>query len=143
MAIFISYLYFNLLEWLVHRFILHGLGKRDNKAFHWKHHKKAYQNKYKDESYKNFFSVDNLRELCLGVLLALIHLPIMLISPLFYGMLIVYAIIYYVLHNYSHSNPDFAKKYLPWHYDHHMRFQNSNWCVTCPLFDIVFFTYKR
>ncbi len=33
---------------------------------------------------------------------------------------------------------------MPWHYDHHMgKDQNSNWCVTHPLFDMVLGTRKE
>jgi sterol desaturase/sphingolipid hydroxylase (fatty acid hydroxylase superfamily) len=43
---------------------------------------------------------------------------------------------YYLVHKKSHLDPEWARKHLPWHYDHHMGpNQDANWCVTLPLFD--------
>src|SRR5690606_15024611 len=45
---------------------------------------------------------------------------------------------YYRVHRKAHENPEWARKYLPWHYDHHMgRDQEQNWCVTFPFWDYV------
>lgn len=35
------------------------------------------------------------------------------------------------MHRRSHLEPEWAKKRIPWHYDHHMNSnQDANWCVT-------------
>jgi sterol desaturase/sphingolipid hydroxylase (fatty acid hydroxylase superfamily) len=35
-------------------------------------------------------------------------------------------------------NPEWAKKHLRWHYEHHMgKDQNKNFCVTKPWFDWI------
>jgi hypothetical protein len=35
-------------------------------------------------------------------------------------------------------SPEWAKKRIPWHYDHHMNtIQDANWCVTRPWFDYL------
>ena len=46
--------------------------------------------------------------------------------------------LYLLIHNISHKYPEFSKKYIRWHYDHHMgKNQNKNWCVTYPLADYL------
>jgi hypothetical protein len=45
---------------------------------------------------------------------------------------------YYYVHRRAHLEPDWAKRTIPWHYDHHMNSnQDANWCVTRPWFDYV------
>ena len=45
---------------------------------------------------------------------------------------------YYTVHKKSHLEPEWARKHLSWHYDHHMGpNQHSNWCVTRPWFDHI------
>ncbi|MDE2422566.1 MAG: hypothetical protein KGO49_15470, partial [Gammaproteobacteria bacterium] len=45
---------------------------------------------------------------------------------------------YWKVHAKSHLDPEYAKKRIPWHYDHHMTSnQNANWCVTRPWFDYI------
>jgi hypothetical protein len=35
-------------------------------------------------------------------------------------------------------DPEWGKKTIPWHYDHHMNTnQDANWCVTKPWFDYI------
>lgn len=46
-------------------------------------------------------------------------------------------------HHYAHLKPYWAKKYLPWHYEHHLFDGNSNWCVTYPLFDYLLSTRRK
>jgi sterol desaturase/sphingolipid hydroxylase (fatty acid hydroxylase superfamily) len=45
---------------------------------------------------------------------------------------------YYYVHRRAHLEPDWARRTIPWHYDHHMNSnQDANWCVTRPWFDYV------
>ena len=45
---------------------------------------------------------------------------------------------YYYVHRRAHLEPEWAKKTIPWHYDHHMNSkQDANWCVTKPWFDYI------
>ena len=45
---------------------------------------------------------------------------------------------YFYVHRRSHLDPEWGKKKIPWHYDHHMHSnQDANWCVTRPWFDYV------
>lgn len=42
------------------------------------------------------------------------------------------------MHRRSHLEPEWGKKAIPWHYDHHMNTnQDANWCVTRPWFDYI------
>jgi sterol desaturase/sphingolipid hydroxylase (fatty acid hydroxylase superfamily) len=57
---------------------------------------------------------------------------------------------YYYIHRRAHLEPEWAKRKIPWHYDHHMNSnQDANWCVTKPWFDYdgntcgVFGRFKR
>ena len=51
---------------------------------------------------------------------------------------------YYFVHKKAHLNPEWAKEKLPWHYEHHMgKNQDSNWCVTFPLWDYILGTRQK
>ncbi len=50
---------------------------------------------------------------------------------------------YYRVHKRSHQDPEWGRRHLPWHVDHHLGpDQNANWCVTKPWFDYVMGTHK-
>ena len=74
--------------------------------------------------------------------LALVHFPVFYISPMFYFATVTYAIAFFVLHNYAHRRPRWAKKYQPWHWSHHMESPNSNWNVVLPIADWIMRTNK-
>ena len=74
--------------------------------------------------------------------LAIIHLPIFYFSPMFYFATVIYAIAFFILHNYAHRNPKWARIYQPWHWDHHMKNPSSNWNVVLPLADWIMRTNK-
>jgi sterol desaturase/sphingolipid hydroxylase (fatty acid hydroxylase superfamily) len=45
---------------------------------------------------------------------------------------------YFYVHRRSHLDPEWGKKAIPWHFDHHMNTnQDANWCVTRPWFDYI------
>ena len=45
---------------------------------------------------------------------------------------------YFYVHQRGHLDPEWAKKNIPWHYDHHMgKDQDANWGVTTDFWDIV------
>jgi len=68
----------------------------------------------------------------------LIHIPLFWFAPVFTFITILYASIYIVLHRKSHEHVEFFKKWMPWHYEHHMGVnQNANWCVVFPLMDYI------
>ena len=43
---------------------------------------------------------------------------------------------YYTMHRKSHIDVAWGKKWMPWHYEHHMgKDQHKNWGVRLPVFD--------
>ena len=82
--IFVALIVSNLYEWIAHKYILHGLGKKKSSFF------------------------------------------------------------YYFAHRKSHLDVQWGKKWMPWHFDHHMgKNQDLNWCVVFPLWDHILGTRKK
>jgi sterol desaturase/sphingolipid hydroxylase (fatty acid hydroxylase superfamily) len=132
----------NATEWLMHKYVLHGLGKQKSSfwSFHWhEHHRNARRNDHVDNDYKqpllrnwNGQSKEALALVGSAVLMA----PLFPIAPFFVGTVVYGAIDYYRKHKRAHLDPAWAREHLPWHYDHHMGpNQHANWCVTRPWFD--------
>lgn len=144
----IGLLYQNVGEWLIHKHLLHGLGKdkRSFWSFHWHdHHRAARKHDMIDAQYQRtvFSWTPQGKEALALVLAALAHLPLLPIFPFFTGTVLWRSLHYYRVHKRSHLDPAWAKEHLPWHYDHHMGVdQNANWCVTHPWFDEVMGTRK-
>lgn len=136
-------LYANAGEWLVHKYILHGLGKNKDSfwAFHWhEHHREARKHDMLDDNYeRSLFGWSAQSKEALALLAAaLAHLPLFPVAPFFTGTVLYRIWAYYRIHKRAHLEPGWAKENLPWHYDHHMgKDQNANWCVTHPFFDYV------
>ena len=131
-------IYSSFLEWWVHKKLFHENGKNKNSyfAFHLReHHADCIKNNFRD----NRFST---RETLGLLLLSIIHLPVLIFSPMFYCATILYAIAFMILHNYGHHNPSWAKKYQKWHWKHHMENPNQNWNVVLPLADRIMQTDK-
>ncbi len=75
---------------------------------------------------------------------SLLHLPVAFFFIYAYLTLLVCAMSYYIIHQRAHKDTRWARKYLPWHYEHHLGIdQNCNWGVRLPIFDIVLGTRKR
>lgn len=148
-ALFIlAFLYANLLEWAIHKYLFHGLGKNKESHFagHWHtHHKLCRKNDNQDETYKEFPPHSSVRqELNSLLILVLLHTPVLFISPFFFGSLVYFAARYFYIHRKSHTDVEWGKRNFPWHYDHHMgKDQDSNWGVTSPLWDHILGTRKR
>jgi len=135
-------------EWLMHRYVLHQCGKNPNSfwAYHWhEHHYTAQQYGMLDPGYKQWPRRWNTQAkeglTLLGILL--------LNSPFFWWAsgyayaIYLSTIVYYIVHRQAHLNIQWAKTYLPWHYEHHLINSNANWCVTYPLFDYLMLTRKK
>lgn len=144
----IGLVYANGAEWLIHKHVLHGLGKRKSNfwSFHWhEHHKAARRNQHRDEGYARSFFVWNAQgKEALALTLGLMtHLPLFPVAPFFTGTLVYAALRYYHVHKKAHLDTEWAREHLPWHYDHHMGpDQDANWCVTRPWFDYLMGTRK-
>lgn len=149
-------IYVNGVEWVVHKYVLHGLGrdKASSWSFHWhEHHKKARKQDMHDDQYTAHSVVDAVRQRklnaktkeALGLIGgALAHLPLMPIAPFFTLTVWAGAANYYRVHRKSHLDPAWAEAHLPWHVDHHLgKNQDANWCVTWPLFDWIMGTREK
>ena len=146
LTIFLAFLYGNIVEYVMHRYVLHGLGKKKSSPlnFHWNsHHKICRKNNFYDDYYENPRSIVTSKEKLSLVLLVLVHSPVYFISPTFFIATIFYAIYYYKMHKWMHLNVEAGRKRFPWHYDHHMgRDQDKNWGVTHQWVDKLMGTRK-
>lgn len=146
----IGLLYANAGEWLIHKHLLHDLGKNKKSfwAFHWHEHHGAsrrsgenrdghYERPPFERTEKGELSSQG-KEALLLIGAAVAHLPLLPIAPFFTGAVWYSIARYYRVHKRSHLDPEWARKHLPWHYDHHMGpNQHANWCVSKPWFDVI------
>ena len=141
--IVVAFLYANFVEWMWHKHVFHGLGKKKNSKFssHWReHHRDVRKTGGFDLSYKNAVGTPGgpTREALELVVGALIHTPLLFYFPAFAITVWIHAAAYFLIHRKSHLDIKWAKKYVPWHYDHHMgKNQDANWCVTVPVWDHI------
>ena len=117
--------YSHVMEWGLHRYLLHGPGKRRGGlfSFHFhEHHRSSRMNLGADPLYRGSFWRWNAatKELVALSGLLLLHLPLFAVSPFFVGTTLVCTHRYYRLHKKAHLDPDWCRERLPWHYDHHM-----------------------
>ena len=132
-AFSLGLLYANFMEWYVHKYFFHGLGKKQNSifAFHLReHHIESRNNQFRDPKVTK-------RE-TLGILgLLFLYFPLYYVAPYFYGALVLYGMAFLVVHKLQHIFPHIAKKYFWWHWNHHMHNQNKSWNVVFPLMDWI------
>lgn len=145
----LAMVYSNVTEWVVHKYLLHGLGRdrRSVFSFHWhEHHRASRRNGMYDAAYaepqpgRTKWPLEEL-----GVLgYALAHAPLFSVAPFFTATVWVNTARYYAVHRRAHLDPEWARAHLPWHYDHHMGpDQDANWCITSPWFDELVGTRQR
>lgn len=137
-------LYANAGEWIVHRYLLHALGKKPGSfwAYHLQeHHSVCMHNAMLDPGYhKLHFNRLNTqtKELLFLVGTILLHLPILLAFPIFVGAVYLSLALYYYKHSRAHLDTAWAKHHLRWHYEHHLGGNaDANWCITWPWFDYL------
>ncbi|MBO6936611.1 MAG: sterol desaturase family protein [Deltaproteobacteria bacterium] len=136
-------------EWVIHKHLLHRLGRRKKSiwAFHWTHHRSARKGELIDDAYhRPFFAPEwntqSLEAVWIGAAAAAFT-PLLPVAPFFVGTTWACALRYLRLHRRAHLDPEWAREHLPWHFDHHMGpDQEANWCVTHPFFDHVMGTRK-
>jgi len=139
-------LYANVGEWVIHKHVLHGPGKRRSSfwSFHFhEHHQASRRNEMVDPDYERRpVGVHAQGKELAGLAgLCLLHAPLFPVAPGFTAAVWFSAAWYYRVHKKAHEDPDWAREHLPWHYDHHMgRNQNANWGVTSPFWDWIFRT---
>ena len=133
----------NATEWVVHKYVLHGVGRKKESvwSFHWhEHHRESRRHGMRDEHYERPVAGRHSqgKEALALVAGSAALAPLAPIAPFFVGTMWYSAINYYVKHKRSHLDPQWAREHLPWHYDHHMGpNQEANWCVTRPWFDVL------
>lgn len=139
----LGFLYANAGEWLIHKHLLHGLGK-DRKSmwsFHFhEHHRASRRNGMIDPEYdRSVLGQHGQGKEAAALLFACaVHAPLLPVAPFFTAAVWTSCALYYRRHKRSHQDPEWGRKHLPWHYDHHMGAdQDQNWCVTFPWFDHV------
>jgi hypothetical protein len=137
----IGLLYANASEWFIHKYVLHGLGKKKSSfwAFHWgEHHRAARKNAFRDPDYERstFGNHAQGKEAISVVGLMVLHAPLFPVAPWFTATVWYSALNYLYKHKKAHLDPAWGKEHLRHHYDHHMgQEQDANWCVTQPWFD--------
>ena len=132
-------IYGSFLEWGVHKYLFHELGKNKNSifAFHLReHHINCINNQNEDNRF-------TLRENLGIAVLTLLHLPIFFLSSSFYYGLAAYGLAFIICHKLIHKNAEWGKKWVPWHWDHHMAHQNHNMNVVIPIADHILGTRKK
>jgi sterol desaturase/sphingolipid hydroxylase (fatty acid hydroxylase superfamily) len=134
--------YASLAEWLIHKHVLHELGRQPGNFFqyHWLHHRNAKLNGLIDEDYRQPLGGWNGQTKEIASLLgaAALHLPLLPVAPFFTCTLFAWAARYWFLHRHAHLDPDWAREHLPWHVDHHLnRNPNANWGVTQDWWDRI------
>ena len=145
----IGLVYANAMEWVIHKYMLHGRG-RDKKSFwsfHWHdHHQTVRKNDMFDDAYNEplFVWGPKSKEIVALVGGALVHAPLLPVAPFYVTGVWLSAANYYRVHRKAHLDPAWAKEHLPWHVDHHMGpNQHANWCVSYPLWDYVMGTREK
>jgi sterol desaturase/sphingolipid hydroxylase (fatty acid hydroxylase superfamily) len=136
------------IEWLVHKYVLHGAGKKKDSfwRFHWReHHRTARKNDMYDDSYKEtFFHPSRLREILGILLLMLIQTPFFWVAPWYVLATWVYSITYLWAHRKAHLDTAWGKRWMPWHVTHHLgRDQDQNWGVVSCWWDYVLGSRKK
>lgn len=134
-------LYANAGEWVIHKYVLHGLGRKRGTfwAFHWhEHHRNCRKHDHVDPTYaRSLLGWHAQSKEALGLLAAgIAHAPLLPVAPFFTAAVWYSLLRYHRVHKRSHEDPAWAREHLPWHYDHHMGpDQDANWCVSRPWFD--------
>ncbi len=138
-----GYVYVVALEWLVHKYIFHELGKRPGSRFRFHyadHHKATRRHEGSDPAFEGKPTRWDAhgREFWGIVFGMVLHSPLLIVAPAFFIVATLSGLNYHRVHRKSHLDPEWCKQNLPWHWDHHMgdrEASNANWCVTCEWFD--------
>ena len=139
----------NAFEWFAHKYVLHGVHRVGQSRYspvprsmksHWEHHREVRKEVFSDYGYveglENWRVRNELLSLAVvGVVFSGLSYKV---SKGFAFATWYSAVNYFYVHRKAHLEPEWAKRNIPWHYDHHMNSnQDANWCVTKPWFDYV------
>lgn len=136
-------------EWFAHKYVLHGTHRAgqtryspvpDSMRSHWEHHREVRKTRFSDYAYVEGLKNWRIRNE-IGSLAVAASVFGLAFYPLSKGMFLATlysAGNYFYMHRRAHLQPEWARKKIPWHYDHHMNSnQDANWCVTKPWFDYL------
>jgi hypothetical protein len=149
LGIVVGLAYSNIGEWLIHKYVLHGMGRKKSSmwSYHWhEHHKHARKLQHIDPDYQRSLFAWNAqgKEAAGLAAIVVLHTPLLPVFPFFAATVQLSALYYYYVHKRAHQDAGWAREHLPWHYDHHMGpDQDKNWCVSWPWFDWVMGTRAR
>ena len=143
--VILAWVYSHVLEHILHRYLLHNpKRKRFFKDHFASHHKTSRKNLMIDEKYCGPLDIKNDPEIKGLLALFVLHAPVFFLSPTAYITLLLCGLSYYLQHRWAHQSHDFARKFAPWHYDHHMApDQKCNWGVRLPFLDYLLQTRKH
>ena len=131
--------YGNFLEYVIHRYVFHKMGRKKRSI--WRYHLSGHHVLSKKDGFIDL-TKSNVETIGL-ILLILIHTPLFfMIFPVWLGVTL-YAIGFNFLHGFQHRHPEFTKKWMKWHWDHHMKNPNENFGVVAPWSDYLFGTRKN
>ena len=117
----IAWFYSHVLEYCLHRWLLHVPHRKKWFKTHFgDHHKAAKRNFMYDQKYVQPVTIKGDPEVKGLIVLGLAHAPIAIWFPYAYLMLIYSAFSYFFVHRRAHQDITWGRNYLPWHYDHHM-----------------------
>lgn len=141
-------LFANAGEWVIHRYLLHGLGQQADSfwAYHlYEHHAVARRCDMLDAGYKTWPKLWNsqAKECLVLACILILNLPFFWWANGFACAIYASVLLYYIVHRKAHCDRQWAKTYLPWHYHHHMINDNANWCISHPLFDYLMKTHIK
>jgi len=135
----IGFLYGSLLEYMIHRFVFHKLGHKKKSI--WSYHLRGHHVLSRKN---NFIDLTESQAESVGMMfLVLIHTPLFFVSFGAWLGVTLYALAFKYLHGFQHKHPEFTKKYMKWHWDHHMKSPNKNFGVVVPWMDYFFGTRKK
>ena len=138
-GVVLGLLYANILEWFIHKNIFHEMGKNKNSL--WSYHLKGHHVLSKKN---DFIDLTKSTAETFGMLiLMLAHFPILYINGGFFLSVMLYSLAFNFLHGYQHKNVEFTRKYMNWHWEHHMKDSNKNFGVVAPWADYLFGTRKK
>lgn len=136
-------------EWFAHKYVLHGTHRAGQTRYspvpesmrsHWEHHREVRKTRFSDYAYVEGLKNWRIRNE-IGSLAVAASVFGLAFYPLSKGMFLATlysAGNYFYMHRRAHLQPEWARKKIPWHYDHHMNSnQDANWCVTKPWFDYL------
>jgi hypothetical protein len=137
--IFLAWVYGHILEYCLHKHVLHNKKIKVSFRHHFRnHHKIARKNGFFDDRYEKFFSKNSFFEVGTLLLLAILHLPLVAFYPAAYFTLLWSVVMYYIFHRKMHLDPGWARKWTPWHFEHHMgKDQHDWWGVRLPIVDLA------